>query len=154
MLLCSYALLITCFYVHMLRWLYAPMSACFDDQLPTCFCALMLICLYALMITYSNVEMLWWLHAHVHWFSHFWYLHTYAHLNDEMRISLMDKVIVYLHVHSLKCFDDSIAEVIGRLEVCVLGCLNALMLVCYKHHMHVCSHALSINSPHIYLLWL
>ena len=53
------------------------------------------------------------------------------------------------------------AEEIGRLEVCLLGCINGHMLLCYHDHnivyshdqMLVFSHSLKITCSHVYLLW-
>ena len=54
-----------------------------------------------------------------------------------------------------------IAKEIGRLEVCLLGCINGHMLWYYHNHiivyshdqMLICSHSLKITCSHVYLLW-
>ena len=82
LLIFFFALMITHFYVHMSWCSHASMFTCFDDpmlldHMPTYLYAFMLECLDTLMIICSYFQMLWWLQAHVHWYIHVWYPHTW-----------------------------------------------------------------------------
>ena len=157
MLICFSALMITCLFVHLLCWLPTHICYYFDYYN-------ILTCLLALMIIWSYVYLLWWSHAYVLVCLHAYMLglldddqllcwnplmiacshaliftclistHMYTHLDDEMSIGLKAKVIVYLHFRELNCFDDC-AWTIGRMKVCVLGCLNTHLLVCSLDHI-------------------
>ena len=150
----------------MLRWQSTSIFKCFDDHMPTCLYAFELICLDTLMITYSYFEMLRWSHVHMHWYSNVWYPHTCAHtwmmkclLARRLKLSC-SRTFLCLNALTIafECWDDweiwgmlrwlrdfRHAEMIERFEVCVLGCLNTHMHVCFHDHVLACSHALLIT---------
>ena len=89
MIFCSHVYLLWGSHTYLLVCLYAHMVGPFDDYLLLCWNALMIVCSHTLIFPCLIST------------------HMCAHLDDEMSIGFRVKVIVYLHVHSLKCFDDS-----------------------------------------------
>ena len=99
-------------YAWTLWWLPTPILKCFDDSMLTC-----------INIHMSDI------HTHVHtirWWNVYWLKGKSDHIvgcfNTQMSWRLCLK-----------------AKMIERLEVCVIGCLNAYMHVCSHDHMLVCS---------------
>ena len=147
----------------------------------------MLTCLLTLIITHFyftwvDVHMFWWLYA----FRSYAYLpvclHAHMLRRFDDKLTCIDIYMFDIHtcgslnVYKLGGISDCVmgctcaqmlwqlflnAEEIGRLEVCLLGCINGHMLLCYHDHnivyshdqMLVFSHSLKITCSHVYLLW-
>ena len=155
-LICSNTFMIGCSYVNMLCWSHTFKFTCHNDRVLPYLHVLMITCPLAYMLSSSYAWMLWWLHVHMHWYSLVWYPHTCAHtlmmkclLAWRLKWSC-SSTFLCLNVLTRLCLN---AEMIERLEVCVLGCLNTHMHVRFHDHALACSHALLITYNHLTFLW-
>ena len=147
------------------QWQSGSMFTYFDDHMPTCLYAFELICLDALMITYSYFEMLRWSHAHMHWYSHIWYLHTCAHTwimkcllprrlkRSCSRTCLCSNALTIV----LECWDDweirgMCTWVLKYSYACMLSWSSVSMFTCFVDNLQSFDFPLMIKCLYVYLL--
>ena len=141
--LISHAMMIECFHVYILWWSHA--------QLPVCLWAHMLGRFDDYLLLFWNASMIACLHASI--FTCLISTHMCTHLDDVYWLEGKSDHIVGRFNAQMSwqlCLN---VEMIERLEVCVLECLNAYMHVCSHDHILVCSQALLITYSHLTLLW-
>ena len=158
-----------CSYAQTLFWLHAPMFTCIVDHMLLCSHASMIVgsLMYVIFfITYplaympssSYAQTDWWLPTPM--LKYFDYcmltcidiymfeIHTNVHTCGSWNVywfgGISDHVIGGTCAQMLRrlCLN---AEESGRIEVCVLGCLNAQILTCLYGHMSTCLYALMLK---------
>ena len=127
--LCSHASMLICSFVYL--WLHTHSPVClraymlglFDDYLLLCWNALMITCSHALIFTCLRST----------------HMCTRGSWNVYWLGGISDCVVGRTCTQMLKwlCLN---VEDIGRLEECILRCLNAHMLIWSHDHMLVCSY--------------
>ena len=132
MLICLFALMITCFYVHTFWCSLASMSICFDGHT--------LLCSHALTIICSHIYMLYREHVHFP-----------ISLNAHMLKQCFDCMLLCSHALLVTCF-----------YVYIPWWWNASMSTCFDDNMHtflsafklICLDALMITYSCIEIHWL